>query len=258
MTWAWEQNIPPTDKYVLVALSDHANDEDFTCWPSLTHLQEKTNLSRPAVWKAIDRLEQFKAVIRLGTHAYGSTIYKVNVGNTVTYIGKEVTQVTTLPIGNQGNGVGNQGTKLGNDVTPNRKNHQEPSNKHGAKAQCVYPDEFEDLWKIYPPREGGSSKKKAFRSWNARRKEGFSAEVIRQAVERYSQFCKLKNYLNTGFVKQAVTFLNDSENLTNTWAVNPGAAYGTHQRIDNSAPARVQRAIDAKNKGRIIEGEVVD
>lgn len=37
-----------------------------------------------------------------------------------------------------------------------------------------------------------------------------------------------------------------------------GATHGTHQRIDNSAPARVQRAIDAKNQGRIIEGKVVD
>jgi hypothetical protein len=258
MSWAWKQVLPAIDKYVLVALSDHANDEDFTCWPSLTHLQRKTGLSRPTIWKTIDRLEKYNAVIRLGVHASGSTIYRVSIGNEITYVGKDVTLGKELTLGNVGNEVGNVGTqlgnvgnKVGNDVTPNHKNHHESSGiTIGASAPSVYPIEFEDVWKLYPPREGGSSKKKAFRSWNARRKEGFSAEVIRQAVERYGHFCKLKNQLHTSYVKQAVTFFNDADNLTNAWTVNIGATNGTHQRTDNTAPGRVQSRIDARKRQR--------
>lgn len=118
MSWAWKQDLDPTDKFVLVALADHANDEDFTCWPSLSHLQKKTGYSRPTIWKAIDRLVKHGAVKRVGESAAESTVYRVEVGN-------ELTQVTKLPkVGNHVNKVGNQGNKVGNHVTPN---HQEPS-----------------------------------------------------------------------------------------------------------------------------------
>lgn len=120
MAWAWRQVTDPTTKFVLVALSDHANDVDFTCWPSLTHLQNKTGYSRPTVWKAIDKLVEIGLMTRVGVHSSGATLYMVMVGNLVT-LGKDVTQVTTLPQ------LGNVGNKLGKDVTPNHKNHKEPS-----------------------------------------------------------------------------------------------------------------------------------
>lgn len=127
MTWAWKQQLDPTTKFVLVALSDHANDVDFTCWPSLTHLQIKTGYSRPTIWKAIDRLSEIGAMVRVGLHASGATLYRVQVGNDVT-LGNELTQVSTLPkLGNVGNKLGNVGNKVGNDVTPNHKNHNESS-----------------------------------------------------------------------------------------------------------------------------------
>ncbi|MCL5097347.1 MAG: helix-turn-helix domain-containing protein [Candidatus Omnitrophica bacterium] len=122
MSWAWKQDIDPTTKFVLLALSDHANDVDFTCWPSLTHLELKTGYSRPTIWKAIDRLVSSGFMRRVGLHQSGATLYEVVVGNDVTQ------QVTSLPrLGNDVNGVGNVGNKLGNDVTPNHKNHHEPS-----------------------------------------------------------------------------------------------------------------------------------
>lgn len=109
--WAWKQQIEPTDKFILLALSDHANDEDYTCWPSLSHLQRKTGYSRPTIWKSIDRLIKAGAVSRVGDSQNGSTLYKIHVGNQIT-LGNKVTQVTSLP------GVGNQINMLGNDVTP--------------------------------------------------------------------------------------------------------------------------------------------
>lgn len=124
MAWAWKLELEPTDKFVLLALADHAGDEHFTCWPSLSHLEKKTGFSRPTIWKAINRLIEFDAVKRVGESKTGSTIYRVMVGNEVN-LGNDVTQVTKLTqVGNDVNRVGNQGNKVGNDVTPN---HKEPS-----------------------------------------------------------------------------------------------------------------------------------
>lgn len=112
IAWAWKQQIDPTDKFILIALSDHANDEDYTCWPSLSHLQKKTGYSRPTIWKSIDRLINIGAVSRVaGGSKSGSTLYKIHIGNDVT-LGNELTQVTKLTR------VGNQINMLGNDVTP--------------------------------------------------------------------------------------------------------------------------------------------
>src|SRR5690625_2118187 len=84
MAWAWKAELKPTEKLVLLALCDHVNDENSQCWPSITHLQKKTGLSRPSVWKSINRLIEKSLVARCGTGPFGSTTYQVNVGNRVT------------------------------------------------------------------------------------------------------------------------------------------------------------------------------
>lgn len=89
ITWAWTVELKSTEKLLLLALCDHANDEDFECWPSVTHLQRKTGLSRPAVWRGIDRLLEKKLVFRVGNRegingSKGNTIYRIGVGILVT------------------------------------------------------------------------------------------------------------------------------------------------------------------------------
>lgn len=138
MSWAWDQPIDPTAKFILIALSDHANDVDFTCWPSLTHLMAKTGFTRPTIWKTIDRLTETGLIVRTGVHASGATLYRVSVGKQVT-LGSNITQVSTLPcLGNVVNRVGNVGNKLGNDVTPNHKNHHEPSINHNKISHATH------------------------------------------------------------------------------------------------------------------------
>jgi uncharacterized phage protein (TIGR02220 family) len=124
MAWAWKQELDPRDKFVLLALADHAADDDYTCWPSLSHLEKKTGYARPTIWKSVDRLIEAGAVKRVGESKAGSTIYEVLVGNQIT-LGNPITQVTELPkVGKDLNEVGKELNKVGNGVTPN---HQEPS-----------------------------------------------------------------------------------------------------------------------------------
>jgi hypothetical protein len=54
----WSLEIRPTDKLVLLALADNANDEGGRCYPSMRTLQQKTSLSNRAVRYSIKRLEK--------------------------------------------------------------------------------------------------------------------------------------------------------------------------------------------------------
>lgn len=56
MTLAWAALLPHTDKLVLLALADNANDEGF-CWPSVTTLSVKCGLEVRSVSRVMERLE---------------------------------------------------------------------------------------------------------------------------------------------------------------------------------------------------------
>src|SRR5690606_11439441 len=49
-----------------------------------------------------------------------------------------------------------------------------------------YPQEFEEFWQAYPKREGGNSKKAAYRRWSALRKRGVSATDLIRAARAYA------------------------------------------------------------------------
>ena len=57
ISWAFKQrNISPTEKLLLIALADHAND-DGECWPGQKHLAEKCCVSRETVSRNLSSLE---------------------------------------------------------------------------------------------------------------------------------------------------------------------------------------------------------
>ncbi len=56
LTWAWEQELPPTQKLVLISLADHAN-QDGECWPSINRLAKFTGLGRTAIKTNLKKLE---------------------------------------------------------------------------------------------------------------------------------------------------------------------------------------------------------
>lgn len=65
------------------------------------------------------------------------------------------------------------------------------------------PDEFEELWKLYPRKEG---KKDAYKAYKKAIKEGTTNEQIRQGIENYKAWLKVKN--ETTYIKQGSTFFN--------------------------------------------------
>ena len=54
--WAWmQQDITPTQKLILLALADRA-DENNRCWPSISRLTTDTGFDRKAIYRAIEAL----------------------------------------------------------------------------------------------------------------------------------------------------------------------------------------------------------
>lgn len=57
LSWAWKQDVSPTDKLVLLALADHSDDTGY-CWPGINGVAEKCKIAIRSVFRAVSRLEQ--------------------------------------------------------------------------------------------------------------------------------------------------------------------------------------------------------
>lgn len=63
LTWAFRRDLPPSEKFVLVALADCA-DETGACWPSQSELREKTGLSERTVRDSVKALQARGLLVR--------------------------------------------------------------------------------------------------------------------------------------------------------------------------------------------------
>lgn len=75
MTRAWKANLPSTQKLVLLALCDNANDAG-TCYPSVKNLAEKCGLSARGIQAAFAALEESGYVTR-DLRKGRSTVYTI-------------------------------------------------------------------------------------------------------------------------------------------------------------------------------------
>ena len=117
-------------------------------------------------------------------------------------------------------------------ATPPADQNQGDGDKPDPKK--IYPDEFEQVWAIYPRRAGGNSKSDAFKAWHARIRDGTAAEEIYSGVVRYAAFVTAEGSLNTQYVKQAKTFFGPGMHFSEPWAIQ--LAPGTRDLNQISEP----------------------
>ena len=86
-----------------------------------------------------------------------------------------------------------------------------------AKSKREYSPEFESAWLAYPKRSGGNPKPSAYKSWNARLKEGVSEIVMLDGVKRYAAYVQATGNAGTQYVKQASTFFGPDRHFEETW-----------------------------------------
>ena len=83
MSWVFEQNLNPTQKIILMALADHADDMG-KCWPGLQGISEKCNLHISTIQRNIHKLEEdgfIKITERKRPNgSQTSNLYQLNLG----------------------------------------------------------------------------------------------------------------------------------------------------------------------------------
>lgn len=88
-----------------------------------------------------------------------------------------------------------------------------------------YPPEFERAWKDKPRREGGNSKKAAYKQWKARLRAGATVEDLTDGMERYRKFCEAKKIIGTDKVKMMATFWGPDEHYLEDYATSQSNGY---------------------------------
>ncbi|ADC71740.1 hypothetical protein TK90_1231 [Thioalkalivibrio sp. K90mix] len=115
--------------------------------------------------------------------------------------------------------------------------------RQSKRKATEYPPEFETAWAAYPKRAGDNPKRRAFRAWSARAKEGHTADEMLAGVNRYAEFCRATGKVGTETVKQAATFLGPDLAFLEDWATpaQPRPGNGGHPRSDDEWVATGER-----------------
>lgn len=129
MAWAFGvQGVTSTQKLVLLALADHANEHG-ECWPGLTKLGAKCCLTRRSAYRTLGELRDLGlvAVIQDGTRAGETNRYRLNLawGQKVPRDGKTLGTKSPQPRDRKSPEVGTQSPKGRDCASPKPSmNHQ--------------------------------------------------------------------------------------------------------------------------------------
>jgi hypothetical protein len=98
MSAVWRLEIPSHEKFVLLALADHAKD-DGACWPGIPLLAKKCSLSERQIQRVLKRLENRGFINRKMRHGR-STHYQVMVTGMSPSAKEGVTLMSPSPVKN--------------------------------------------------------------------------------------------------------------------------------------------------------------
>lgn len=124
MSWVFRHS--PTqhsDRLVLLALADNANDDTGLAWPSVETLAAKARVTERTCRRCLRHLERDECISSAGVSKSGTIVYKVLMRGGV----KMTPPVNDDPTG------GSNGSQARSQMTPEPSvNHQE--NRHSRKA----------------------------------------------------------------------------------------------------------------------------
>lgn len=142
ISWAWDQQLKAVPKLILLALADHANDEDYTCWPSITHIAKKTGLGRSTVIDNINKLADTGYVRRtsVGNISGATTTYQVLVPSPATGLASPAAGLGLVQQPDGSSPAAGHGTVIEPSITTRKAKHPIP---HDWK-----PDESSYQWAI--------------------------------------------------------------------------------------------------------------
>lgn len=135
-SWVWKHSQSrATDRLVLLAIADHADDRGGSAYPSVSHLAEKCAVNRATVMRSIERLEELGELVVVRRPGSGST-YRIVMQPPVA--GCDQSDDPEPPDDPSQSATGDnlrpvaQSDRTGRNLRPHRsqsatRNHQEPS-----------------------------------------------------------------------------------------------------------------------------------
>jgi Helix-turn-helix domain len=217
MSAVWSLDLPPCEKFVLLALADNAND-DGTCWPSVATICAKTSLAERTVRGIIRRLQDWGQLTI--SERYGrSNIFTVTPAADAP---PPLQQVQATPAPSAPLHVMHpapsappplqlvQGTPAPGAPTPARGapiTIKEPSIEPSVESSQDARLEFLDFKLAYPERAGTFDYISAQKWWNTNLERGHTAQQMVDGAKRYCEFCRVTGAFGTQYVMKPAKFL---------------------------------------------------
>lgn len=189
MTWAWEQDVKPVGKFILVTLADHAGD-DGVCWPSTARIEQRTGLAHSTVQDWLNKLEEGGWLVRRHQDRDGmkwvSKYVLLQTPAVVREPDNDVREADTPMSGSRTEGVREP------DIEPSLNRQLEPSRPTSSRRQrrdallaTITPEEteaFETFWQMYG-RVG--PRLVAMECWLRRVRDGADPDAILDGLEAW-------------------------------------------------------------------------
>lgn len=181
---------------------------------SISYLCDWLNCSRPTVSKALDELVEKQLILKtqIEKNRVKFNTYKVNLPVVKKLYGgsKETLQGSKESL--QG---GSKETLPNNtilDIPNNNANKNTNSQKKSATALASddavdLESEFENLWKLYPRKEGKSSAQKDYIKARKDKKNPVTFDEVKQGIERYARYITAQK-TERRFIKQGSTWFH--------------------------------------------------
>lgn len=99
---------------------------------------------------------------------------------------------------------------INNNITNNIENNNQQVDKvsSGSKEEEVLKNEFEELWKLYPRKEGKAVAFKSYCKYRKSTKEDYiTKEDVEKGIQAYNNHIKANN-IETKYIKQGSTYFN--------------------------------------------------
>jgi hypothetical protein len=185
MKMAWDTNMPPPEKLILLSLADQAND-DGIAWPSVKSITKKTGMSERTVFRHLSDLEKLGHIHR-EQRIGSSTVYHIHPCQNDTPVKMTpLSPVTPTPV-NLTPTPATHDTPPLSPVTPTpatvgRQKHQEPSieTKRNQIEPPIGSTVFDEFWAAYPKKTGkGAALKVWCRMKDHRNVLGLILEALR-------------------------------------------------------------------------------
>jgi hypothetical protein len=224
MSQVWSHfNRGGSEKLVLLALADWANDDGGSLHPSMSTIARKTCVSESQARRIVHGFIAEGLLEVVGNASGGRP------GTTPDYVlhldrltpSMDATPRADATPSAHARGRtdardGLHGCKGTGSTHATQSIIEPPKNRHRGLGNALS-SEFEQAWQLYPPRDGGNPKADAWKAWNARLRAGTAPADLIEGVRRYRAHLEARGKVGTAFVMQAARFFGPAEPFREAW-----------------------------------------